>query len=816
MNKLSRYFFFFLLLTSFVYSVEYLEEKPIARIDIFLKTEDPSLEIDKKTILSKLRTKIGDPFSQIIFDADLKTLSEDYDSIQHEERAKDNSVYITVYLWPRPVIQSINWHGNVKVKTSKLQSELDVEPGIIFNRQQFNEKFNALKEFYVKKGFFESQLSYRISQVPKTNQIIIDIDVKEGKSGNIQKIVYKGLTSKEISDISSMIYTKKYNFLYSWMTGAGNYNEEVIQQDKMVMLNYLHNEGYADAKLTIEMEDDPFSGQIIVVITAQKGKIYRFGTIEFDGNVLLSNEEIKKVIFIHPKDHYSPEQLHNTIQAIKDLYGKEGYIEADIQYETNLSEKDPIFNIKFHIHEGEKFRIGMVRIFGNETTKTNVILRESLLVPGEVFDSRRLKATQMRLEGIGYFKNVNVYAVRTSDDLGLGPNFRDVYIEVEETSTGSINLSIGASSTDKVFGTLELSERNFYLAGLSQFFKKGPGAFRGGGEYFQLRGSLGTRQYNYSFTWADPYFRDSLWRVGFEGSVTSSRIQSDDYRITTYGFSLFASYPFSSYLTYGHRYRLRHTQIHIEGEVDDVVDPDQHNMDIATTLENEQQNVGLISAYEMWLGYDSTDQIYKPFRGIRSKLEVEVAGIWGDFYFLKTQFLNSLYVPVTRRSTLKFRGDVQFLYPFEKIGELTAKEKAGIDNQATLAEQNKIGKPFGGIPISERFFLGGVSSVRGYKPMIIGPTFPNRDVPAGGLSATLLSCEYLIRVVPIADVFAFFDAGQVSKDTFTIERLKTSWGWGVRLEVMNRMPIIIGMGYPINPDHESDVEQFFFSFGGQF
>src|SRR3990167_2187596 len=201
----------------------------------------------------------------------------------------------------------------------------------------------------------------------------------------------------------------------------------------------------------------------------------------------------------------------------------------------------------------------MVHIFGNSSTQSNVILRESLLVPGETFDSRKLKATQAKLEAVGYFKSVNVYAVRATDDTGLGENYRDFYIEVEEQATGNISLFAGFSSMDDVFGGLDLTERNFNLAGLGKAFRGRLGALRGGGQYFHARGTLGKRQNNILVSWMNPYVNDSLWRLGVEISRTFSRLQRDVV-VVTYGGSVYANYPLSNYWTAGLRQRLRHAK----------------------------------------------------------------------------------------------------------------------------------------------------------------------------------------------------------------------------------------------------------------
>lgn len=772
----------FISITHPIFSFETYENKIVGQIDVVFEKQDPENPFEPKSVLSRLKTRVGDPFSQLTFDRDLKSLSDEYDRVEPVIYLKNNEVHITLRLWPRPMIHSINWEGNERIKSKKLQKELYVKPFTIFNRQEFNKKFNKVKEFYIKKGYFESQLSYSVHSIPNTNQIDIQVRVHEGRSGKIKKIVFKGFTRSERSALFEMMYTKKYNFLTSWLTGTGTFHEDALEQDKMQILNYLHNRGYADAHVDIQLKDDEGSGKIIIEITAHRGTQYTFGNVTFEGNALLSNEDIEKRILIHSGETFSPEQIRETSQRIKDLYGQKGYIEANIHYETHLMENEPVYNVNFYIDEGEQYKIGLIRIFGNSSTKNHVILRESLLVPGELFDSRKLKATQTRLENIGYFKSVNVYAVRSTDDLGLGPNYRDVYIEVEETTTGNVSLFLGFSTVDDIFGGLELTERNFNIKGMGKALRGNISELRGGGEYFHIRTSLGKKQTNYLVSWMDPYFQDTLWRFGFEVSRTTSRLQSEDYDIETLGFSLFASYPISNFWTFGTRYRLRNTDNKVQSKAGEEV-----------VREFDQR--GIISGINASLGYDSTDSSYKPHRGLRSYIEAEFVGIGGDFLFLKFGYVNALYIPVWSKGTLKGRADFHFINPLGRIGRTKSRQEE--------------------VPLSERFFLGGETTVRGYKPYSIGPQTSTGD-PTGGISSGLLSVEYCQEIFKLLDVFAFFDAGSVSDKEFKIPKLRMSYGVGARLELMNRTPIIVGYGIPINPERSDDKKKFFFSMGGQF
>ena len=110
-----------------------------------------------------------------------------------------------------------------------MQKELDIKPGTLLNRSEFNRSFNKVKEYYIKKGYFESQLSYQIVPIAKTQEVNLIITVSEGRSGKVEDIVFHGFSKKEESDILEKFYTKKYSMLTSWFTGQGKFFEEALR-----------------------------------------------------------------------------------------------------------------------------------------------------------------------------------------------------------------------------------------------------------------------------------------------------------------------------------------------------------------------------------------------------------------------------------------------------------------------------------------------------------------------------------------------------------------------------------------------------------
>ncbi len=760
-------------------TIEAHETKTVGSIEVTMENLPPGASFSAKTVTSRMKTHIGDPFSQTIFDSDLKMLAQEYDRIDPIIQQHGNQLNIQLKLWARPTIRSITWEGNTHYKTKTLQKELGISTFTAFNRQDFNKAFNKVKEFYIKHGYFESQLQYSTRLDRDNNEIEVLIKIDEGRSGRIDNIIFEGFSKKERSEILQMIYTKKYNLFTSWLTGHGTFNENALDEDQLTIVNYLHNRGYADAKVNIKIEESKKEGRIVLYLTADKGPIFHFGKITYVGNKLFPDETIESRFIARTGDVYSPDKLRQTSQYVKDLYGRLGYIDANVQYETFLDENEPIYNVAYSIDEGQEYKIGLIHIVGNIYTQNSVILRESLLVPGETFDSAKLKATQMRLENVGYFKNVNVYAVRAHEDHILGETYRDVYIEVEETTTGSVDLSFGYSTQDSLFGVLGVSERNFNWRGFENILKRGPAALRGGGEFAQFRVNVGEKQRSISLSWMDPYYRDTLWRLGFEVQKTFSDIVTETYDVSTVGGSIYASYPLTQFWTFGTKYRARYNNIDFK----------------KCTTTGERRKVvkdmkGNISAIGLTMNYDSTDNAVKPHNGYRSLIEAEAAGILGDFTFLRFGYINTYYTQLWRKGIMKYRFDFKFIVP------------AGSTDT------------FGEIPISERFFLGGENSVRGYKPFSIGPKFNNME-PQGGISYNLFSVEYLQEVFGPLDLFFFVDAGSLTEKTFTLKDYRLSYGAGIRFDIGNRMPVTLGYGIPVNPA-PTEEKRFFFSLGGQF
>lgn len=786
------------------------ENQIIETINVTVHTGSEDIS-DNTAVLARMSTKQGGIFSQIEFDEDLKSLAQDFDRIEPCIESIDNKLFLTLDLWPKPTIRSLGWKGAREITASQLQSELGINVGSVYERHAFNQAFHKLKAYYISKGFFEVELDYHVLPVPDSNTVDIRIDITEGRSGKIQEIIFINFTDDEQYSLLHQMITKKYNIFTSWFTQEGIYNEEAIQQDRLVTINYLQNEGYADAHVDITVAESCKTNRIIVTVTADRGEQYLLGQLSFEGNKIICNEEIDPLFLVRRGMPFSIEKIRDTLEAITDAYGKLGYIDAVVDFEPELIEGEPCYNVHFTIEEGEQFRVGMIRVFGNTLTKTPVILHETLITPGEIFNNIKLKKTEERLRNIGFFKNVNVYAVKGTDSCNLPGNYRDVYIEVEETNTGQFSAFLGYSSVEEIFGGINVTERNFNYEGISRVWREGLCALRGGGEFVNLTAQIGQKSSSYVLSWTKPYFMDTKWTVGFDLAKTSTRYISNEYDLDTLGLNLRANYDINRFLRAGLHYRLTNGIVRLHHFSYDSVPPlppnptseqiENHMYLLHRLAQDEKAKAelrhdahihGLISAVGASLSYDSTDHPIKPRQGFKSKLFVEYAGVGGDHTFLSLGYVNSYYIPVGSRSYLRYRADFRFIQPLWDTRYDT-------------------------IPLDERIFLGGEYTIRGYRPYRLGPQYEHSHIPRGGLSMQLYSVELNRRIMKDIEVFTFFDAGQLSKNTWEFGRLSVALGYGIRFKLIESIPqITLGMGYPINPRNRSEVKKFFFSLGGNF
>jgi outer membrane protein insertion porin family len=736
----------------------------------------------EEAVLSTLQTKEHERFSQAEFDKDLKQVAKDFDRVEPTVTVEDGEVTIALKVWKKPIIHQMTWVGNQVIEKDKLEKEFGIAAGSVYDRQGFSKAIQKLRQYYVKKGFFESEIEFKITPLSEPNSIDVEITIHEGRAGYIDEIRFEGCSSSENDEICDSLMTKEYCFWLSWLNNQGTFYKDVFRQDEMTILKYFQNKGYLDAKVSTSIEPSTKrNDRIVITIKVDRGEVYHLGNVTTSGNILYTQEALFKKADLPPSHVYSPDGIRFAAKMMYDMYGSKGYIDASIVPEPKLRENERVYDVNFRIEEGKCFRVGMIDIVGNTVTEPRVILHETLLVPGAVFDTNLLAKTEERLRNIGYFKTVNVYAVKSSRLDGGEAAFRDVHIEVEEIpTTARLTAFAGWNSDEGISGGMGISESNFRLLGLPKIFSEGYRAIRGGGEYASASVTVGTKMLSYKASWTKPYFLDTNWVVGIDLEKLRNSYASSDYTIKSDQAVLSGKYEINPFLKFGTHYRIKDSDIDLK---------DIHHTRRNRQLIRESKNGGTISAVGVALYYDSTNHPVLPKEGARSELSAEYAGVGGDHHFVKLAYLNSLFYSPYGPGILKFRGDAQ-------------------------AIQTVLGTKPSHLPLDERLYLGGDATMRGFRYNAVGPKFHDSDhTPRGGMTSLLFSAEYEHPIWKRLNGFVFTDVGNVWWHEFSIGRLQATAGVGLRFYISDSTPLTFGVGYPINPQHKRDVKHFFFSIG---
>lgn len=761
-----------------------------------------TVDLDTSALLGLVKTREGQPYSLADFDNDLKRLARVYSRVEPEIRESPEGLKITLNVFPKRTIGAIHWSGNRQFSSAKLNKTLEIKSGEFFSSQSFSKAIHRIKGLYLKNGFFETQVNFSVREVTGNDHVDVDLTVAEGKRGYIKKILFEGLSKKEEDQFLQFVLSRPYRPILSAILNSGRYDPEMANQDSLILVEYLQNLGYSDAKARVDIISAINSDFVDLKFSADKGELYTVGEVGFEGQKLFSEAELRENIKVKTGSPLSPTVVQKCIQTLSALYGSKGYIDTQIDAQINFRDsEETVQDIKFQIQEGTCSRVGLIKVRGNLVTEAKVILHECHLVPGDVLDQRKLRASELRLANTELFESVHVLVAKSSSIAGAAEkqnDLRDILIEVTEKGTGKFNFSLGMSKEELGFLGFGISEQNFNVRGLKSIPQKGLQAIRGGGQNISLDSHISRSIRNLNLSWTEPHWRDGPWTVGIDLDYTTRKVHRSHYRTQGRGAGLFANYPLNAFTYFQVHYRLKHTST-------------KATADASARLREEAKNSGVISAAGIGWHYNSTESVFKPSKGFISKADVEIAGLGGNFQFLRWGYTNRYYIPVKDWGTFKLMGNLHLVQPYRKTN-------------------------YHRLPLSERLYLGGDTSIRGYRQDYVGPKFQESrfdphtnqtvlfsDEPRGGLSSLLLSAEYLHHLGNLGvggiDGFVFVDAGTVSDRAYKLDSTWVStYGFGVRIDVAERIPLILGLGYPLHKpkDGRLDTQKFFFALGGTF
>ena len=720
--------------------------------------------ISAETILSKIKTKVGDAFSQVVLNDDLKRLyaTDYFTDVSIDVENYEDGVKVTFMVEEKSIISDITFKGNKAFTAQRLKQEMKSKPDEMLNMSVLAQDIAAIKSMYIKKGYPTTDIKYSLDVDKESNKTKVMITVEENTRVHVTKITITGNEHLKTPKIIKILGTKP-----AWLFNPGIFKEDVLDEDVEKIKALYDDIGYLDTEVAPKLDYSPDGTQMYVTFDIKEGRQYLVGKVDIRGNLILTEKEIRSKLKMKSGKSFSRRELREDMLAIRDLYYMYGYMDAAIDIDQNIEPSTGSMDITYTIDPKEIVYVGKVIIQGNTKTREIIVRRELRIYPGDKFNGNKIKRSKERLYNLGLFEDISFDTEPTAM-----PQVHNLVVNVKETKTGEFSFGGGYSSVDQFLGFAEISQKNFDILNFP--------SFTGGGQQLVIRAEIGMVRQNYNVGWVDPWIFGWPYLFGFDVYRTSHTRETDvgwAYDETRTGGDVKLGKELTEYMRADVFYRLENIKI---GAVPDYASSDFRN----------EEGTNYISSISGTLTQDTRDNIYNPGRGYIVSGTIEDAGgvFGGDKDFVKGTATAALYYTFFEKFTMELKGRAGWSSPY---GDSSS------------------------VPIYERFFAGGANTIRGYKERAVGPRDTGSDEPIGGEALLVGNAEVTFPIYEkILKGAVFYDVGNVwakSKDFMVAGEYKSGVGVGVRVNTPVG-PFRLDYGYPIVKNHNDEqTGEFYFS-----
>lgn len=672
----------------------------------------------------------------------------------------------------RERIKIVQYTGSKQFEQSKAEEKLR-ELGITIRLDSFLDESQirrvktVIREMLAEKGYPDARIETKTEPVaggPKLVHLTFMID--EGPKIRIRDVDFIGNKAFSDDKLKGKMKENKAKGMFSFLMGGGTYQEMKFAEDAEKIVEFLRNEGYIRAQVgqpelkTLEDSRDGKTRWVQLRIPAEEGPRYRVGDFSFEGNTVVRSEILRPLFKIKTGDWYNEKRIVDGRQKAQELYGTGGYMEftafpdmtprdpSAISASSNGTGTStngrtraaaPVVDVVMRVQEGKQYFVNRITFVGNTTTRDNVIRREVRLYENGVFDTEALKLSVRRLNQLGYFKPIEDQKnIKIDKTLGVD-NRVDVTLNFEEQNRNQLTFGAGVSQYDGVFAQLGFQTANFM----------------GRGEALTFNIQSGARAHNYQVSFTEPFLFDRPITGGID--LFSRDVQYiGSFTQGSKGGNIIFGWPLGNFTRGFVNYS--YEQVSVRDVNQAFLDPNclfstsgcsqltldalkKESPDLLTrnpflydSLLIGQDGRRTISKITPSVVFNTVDQPIFPTTGRRLTMSVDLAGLGGNtsFYRPRVEFIR--FFRHTSRTSLGLRGQFEFISPTGRTTHL---------------------------PIFEKLYLGGGTTIRGYDIRSIGPKDQESGIVLGGNKSLLANAEYLVTIAgPVRLVF-FYDAGQV-------------------------------------------------------
>ena len=714
-----------------------------------------NVKVEEAVIRGAIKSREGGSFSSEQVREDLRSIFGlgYFTDVQVDIKSTPKGKEVIFIVAEKPSIREVLITGNQKVKLDDIKEKVTLTPRSILNLEKVKENLEQIRKLYFSKGYYGVKVEHKIDYL-ETNEAVVTFRIVEGPKGRIKKIVFKGNQNIKSSQLRKVMTTKEWN-IFALLTKTGILDEDILKNDLQLLTAYYFDNGYLDVKISEPKIDFRDPKRIRIEIEITEGPQYHLGTIDFKGDLLTTKEDLFKVLKIKRNDVYSNTAIRKEVSALTEKFANQGYAYVEVTPATAVDPKNLLVILTFDIEKKKRVSFEKIQIVGNAKTRDKVIRREVRVAEGELYSATGMNNSRDRLKRTGFFKEVDFTTSRGSTDQKI-----NLDIKVEEAPTGSISFGVGYSSLENVVGIASISDRNLFGMGYSAVLK-----FKLGAETQDLR-----------FGFTNPYFLGTSYSAGID--AYNEKVEYfTEYNYKTLGGDLRVGKELTDTIRLDAMYKLERNNVY------------NVTADASTSIK-EQEGIKITSAISLSLSMDTRDDFFAPTRGVRHNLFVQYAGgiLGGDNDFVKVLGETSWYFPLPLYCVLNLRG---------KVGIIEAYS----------------GKP---VPIYEKFFVGGIQTLRGFEYGKAGPV-DDQEEPLGATKMITLQNELifpLARAIGLRGA-VFFDIGKGFDQWKDITPLRMGLGVGIRW-FSPFGPIHLDFGINPNPKKGEKTNVFDFTMGTVF
>jgi len=767
------------------------------------------------SIFNVIPISVGDKIDSRKSNDIVKSLfsTEQFDDIQI---GKDgNTLIITVT--ERPSISAIDISGNKALKTEQLMESLDgvgIKEGEVYKRSTLEKVKSELVRSYASNGRYGAGVDIEEVVKPR-NRIEINIEVDEGKSATIKKINIIGneiYTNEELLDGFEL----SEGSFFSFLANDNQYSREKLKGDIETLESFYRDRGYL--KFSIESSQISLSRDkksIFITFNINEGDKYQINDVDVVGEIPFEEAIYKDIIQSLKDTTYSQAQITSIEEYFINILGNRGYAFAEVAGNPEIDEETNEVKLIFSVQPGNRTYTRKILFTGNDITQDHVLRREMRQFEGAWTSDNAIEAGKVRLERLGYFKEVNVETIPvpgTDDQI-------DISYSVEEETTGSIGGNIGYSDFGLMLG-FNLQEQNFL----------GSGNTVGIG----INKNVYSEMYNISYM--NPYATRDGVSLGYNlyfRETDYGEFNVANYLTNSSGFGAQFGYPISDITRLGFNITYDKTDIDI-GSL-----PAREIYDFVSVEGNIFET---LSAQLSWQRVTLNRGLF-PTDGASTVLSVSSTIPGSDLSYYRLNVRQRYYQPLTQNLVFGFQGELGYLDAYG-------------DTEET--------------PFFQNFYAGGPRSLRGFESNTLGPrstdapcyefnyeegTCPNlldtdgdgeldapyynpyanqtsryRDAPIGGNIKIEGSLQLIFRLPFIEDQRSlrsafFFDFGNVFSDNCkdyqincsepSVDDLRYSYGVGLTW-ITGFGPMSLAIAKPTNAGPRERTEEFQFTVGNVF